>query len=67
MPGLELVRVSSRDASSGEDAGVDVGDRIAGLDRRAVRFARDRHESGEPLRDQVEAALVAQGSAPPIA
>ena len=51
---------AASDAERGQDAGVDVGDRVAGLGRRAARLAGDRHQAGEALRDEVEAALVGE-------
>ncbi len=40
LAGLQLVRVRGEDAGDGEDAGVDVGDRVAGLHRRRRRARR---------------------------
>ncbi len=61
-PGLQPMRVRRHDAQRGEDAGVDVGHRIAGLGGRAPGFARDGHQARESLRDEVEAALVRFGA-----
>jgi hypothetical protein len=58
LAGLELVRVGRQDAGHRQDAGVDVGDRVAGLGGRASGFAGDGHQAGKALRDQVEAAFV---------
>jgi hypothetical protein len=52
------VSTTCQDADHGQDAGIDVGDRVAGLDRRSARLAGHRHQPGKALRDQVEAALV---------
>ena len=65
--GLQLVRIRRADAGDREDARVDVGDRIAGLDRRRARLAGDRHEPGESLRDEIEAALVGERAVAAVA
>ena len=57
-PVFSLCAYAARMPTRGEDARVDVGDRVAGLHRRAARLAGDRHQAREALRDQVEAALV---------
>jgi hypothetical protein len=56
------VGVRGQDADRGEETGIDVGDRIAGFHRRTARFAGDGHQAGEALRDQIEAAAVAERS-----
>src|SRR5262245_33778549 len=40
-----------------EQAGAEIGDRDAGLDRRPAGLSRDRHDAGHSLRDQIESAL----------
>ncbi len=62
VPVFEAMRIRSHDAERGEDSRVDVGHGIAVLHRRPPGLAGDRHESGEALRDQVEAALVRERS-----
>ena len=37
--------------------GAEIGERHADLDRRAVGVAGHRHQAGQALRDQIEAAL----------
>jgi hypothetical protein len=48
-------------------ASVDVGDRIAGLGRRASGFAGDGHQARKALRDQIEAAFVGVGAVAAVA
>ena len=45
------------DAGRGEQRRAKIGQRDAGLHRRAARLARHRHDAGDALRDQIEAAL----------
>ena len=47
-----LVRVRSEDADRGQETGIDVGDRIAGLDRRPAGLDRHGHQAREALLDQ---------------
>jgi hypothetical protein len=42
----------------GKEGGAEIGDRDSGLHRRAVGLAGDRHDAGDALRHQIEAALV---------
>ena len=44
-------------ADEREQAGAEIGDRNAGLDRRPAGLSRDRHDAGDALRDQIEPAL----------
>src|SRR5207245_6643861 len=66
LAGLELVRIGGNDAHDSENASVDIGDRIAGFDRRPARFTGHRHEARESLRYQIEAALVTQRTITPV-
>ena len=49
-----------QDADGGEEAGAQVGERHAGLDRRSAGVAGNRHDAGDALRDEIEAALLAR-------
>ncbi len=56
--GLLLVLIGGQDADRRQDAGIDIGDRVACAQRRTAFLAGDAHQPGIALRDQVEAALV---------
>src|SRR5262245_30909533 len=47
------------DPDQREQSGAEIGQRNAGLDRRAAGVAGDRHDPGDALGDEIEAALVA--------
>ncbi len=67
LAGLQLVHVRGRDPGDGKDPGIDVGDRVSGLDGRSPGLAGDRHQAGESLRDQIEATAVGERSVAPVA
>ena len=48
---------AARIAGQREQRGAEIGQRHPRFHRRAARFTGDRHDAGDALRDQIEAAL----------
>ena len=65
--GARAIVQRREDAAQREQPGAEIGERQAGLHRRSIGAAGNRHDAGGALRDEIESALLRIGARRPVA